>query len=289
MPGTPFAKSALKGISFDFGENEKIALVGHTGSGKSTLLQHLNGLIAPTEGRVIIDGVDICAKKPSRLKDLFGSTAKRQQAAVLAARRKVGMVFQYPERQLFEETVYKDVAFGLRAAGNLPEDEIAARVKKALSAVGLNADDFAELSPFSLSGGQMRRVAIAGVLVMKPKYLILDEPTSGLDPLNRALLTEELTKYVAANKTAVMLVTHSMDFAASFARRILVIRRGELVLDGSPAEVFREKEILSEAGLMPPHMMRLLSRLKMSGLTINDGETDLDKGAREIARVVLRN
>ncbi len=285
MPGTPFAKAALNGINFSWNEGEKIALIGACGSGKSTLVQHLNGLIAPTAGQVFIDGVEINVKKRLAF-DLFGDRHRRQRALVNEARRKVGVVFQYPEQQLFEETVFADVAFGVKKNGRIADDgQLAERVKEALADVALSFDDVADCSPFALSGGQMRRVAIAGILVLKPKYLVLDEPTAGLDPKNRRELMRQIEKFAAKNKTAVLLVTHSMDMAAEFADRIIVMGNGKILADGTPKTVFHDEQgVLATAGLAPPPITRLLVRLNANGVPVDPSVTEYGAGVAEIRR-----
>ena len=289
MPGTPFVKQALTNVSFTLAEGERLAVIGRTGSGKSTLVQHLNGLISPTAGQVIIDGTDITAKIPRSAFPFFVGEKKYRQMRreIKAAKHKVGMVFQYPEQQLFEETVADDVAFGVKHRG-IFGDEMTARIKEAMTYVGLPFADFAERSPFSLSGGQMRRAAIAGVLAMHPKYLVLDEPTAGLDPVNRDALMRSLDKFTRKHKTAVVIVTHSMDMVAEFADSVLVMCAGRAVLCGSPREVFAEREILRRANLTVPPITRLLARLKAGGMEIDDGAVKFNDGMEEILRAVKR-
>lgn len=251
---TAFEKKALSNINLTIEDGEFIGLIGHTGSGKSTLIQHLNALIKPTSGSIIIDGEDINADK-SRLK---------------AVRQKVGLVFQYPEHQLFEITIYKDVAFGPTNMG-LAQDEIDARVKRALDLVGISEEDY-EKSPFDLSGGQKRRVAIAGVLAMRPKILVLDEPTAGLDPKGRDEILQSIRDMQAALNITVILVSHSMEDIARLVDRIIVMHSGQIDLMGRPAEVFKKSDRLEEIGLAAPQLSYLMKSLKSKGF---DVETDL--------------
>lgn len=250
QPGSPFQATAIKEVSLEIREGDFLALIGHTGSGKSTLAQHINGLLKPTQGRVLLDGQDIHEK---------GFDKK-------AVRRKVGLVFQYPEHQLFEETVKKDVAFGPRNLG-LPQEEIDVRVKEALETVGLGGEEFAEKSPFELSGGQMRRVALAGVLAMRPQMLVLDEPAAGLDPLSR----DEMLEMISAlhrHGTTVVMVSHAMDDVARFATRAVVMEQGRIVMDGTPEEIFRHSEGLERMGLDVPSVCKLGMRLKEMGVPL---------------------
>ncbi len=248
QPGSPFQATAIEDVSLTIGQGEFLALIGHTGSGKSTLAQHINGLLKPTRGRVLLDGQDIHQKGYSK-KEL---------------RQKVGLVFQYPEHQLFEETVFKDVSFGPRNLG-LSEEEIAARVREALEKVGLDEPGIAEKSPFELSGGQMRRAAIAGVLAMRPEILVLDEPAAGLDPQSR----EEMLNLIAGlhrQGASVVMISHSMDDVARFASRAVVMVQGRLVMDGTPEEIFRRAEDLQAMGLDVPSVCRLGIRLREMGI-----------------------
>lgn len=252
QPGTVFASVALRDISLTIRENEFLALIGHTGCGKSTLVQHLNGLIAPTSGHVYFEenGVksDINEKKYDRR----------------GLRRRVGLVFQYPEHQLFEETVEKDVAFGPGNLG-LSEEEIDRRVTEALRKVGLSREEIGEKSPFELSGGQMRRVAIAGVLAMEPDVLVLDEPTAGLDPLSRSELLETIAA-LREDGTAIVMVSHNMDDVARYATRILVMNRGSIEMEGAPEQIFRRGEELERLGLSVPQVCRLGILLRKKGI-----------------------
>ena len=248
MTDSPFAATALEDVSLTIEDGELIGLLGHTGSGKTTLVQHLNGLLKPTSGRVVVDGLDITEKGVS----------------LLEVRRRVGLVFQYPEYQLFEETVAKDVAFGPKNLG-LSEQEVDQRVRYALQEVGLVYDEIAERSPFELSGGQMRRVAIAGVLAMRPGTLILDEPTAGLDPAGRRSILGMIRELHAAGGLTVVMVSHNMDDISSLATRLVVMSRGRMVLTGEPRQVFQHRELLSSIGLGVPQAAELTQQLIAEG------------------------
>ena len=248
MTDSPFAATALEDVSLTIEDGELIGLLGHTGSGKTTLVQHLNGLLKPTSGRVVVDGLDITEKGVS----------------LLEVRRRVGLVFQYPEYQLFEETVAKDVAFGPKNLG-LSEQKVDERVRYALQEVGLVYDEIAERSPFELSGGQMRRVAIAGVLAMRPGTLILDEPTAGLDPAGRRSILGMIRELHAAGGLTVVMVSHNMDDISSLATRLVVMSRGRMVLTGTPREVFQHRELLSSIGLGIPQAAELTQQLIAEG------------------------
>ena len=248
--GTPFEHKALDNVSFSVERGEFIGIIGHTGSGKSTLMQHLNGLLKPTGGQVLLDGVDIHSDKK----------ITRQ------ARFRVGLVFQYPEYQLFEETVYKDIAFGPKNMGLKP-DEIDRRVREAAKLVGLT-DAQLEVSPFDLSGGQKRRVAIAGVIAMEPEVLILDEPTAGLDPASRAGILENIETYRRTKNATVMMVSHSMNDVARLTDRLLVLCGSKLAMDGAPHEVFTRAQELLDMGLDIPDITRVFLRLQQMGLQL---------------------
>ena len=248
MTDSPFAATALEDVSLTIEDGELVGLLGHTGSGKTTLVQHLNGLLKPTSGKVVVDGLDITEKDVS----------------LLEVRRRVGLVFQYPEYQLFEETVAKDVAFGPKNLG-LSEQEVDERVRYALQEVGLVYDEIAERSPFELSGGQMRRVAIAGVLAMRPGTLILDEPTAGLDPAGRRSILGMIRELHAAGGLTVVMVSHNMDDISSLATRLVVMSRGRMVLTGTPREVFQHRELLSSIGLGIPQAAELTQQLIAEG------------------------
>lgn len=269
MPDSPFTTVALKDVNLTIEDGEFIGLLGHTGSGKTTLVQHLNGLIRPTEGKVIVDGLDISDK----------------QTSLLDVRKKVGLVFQYPEYQLFEETVAKDVAFGPKNMG-LSQEEIDQRVRHAIARVGLDYDAVSERSPFELSGGQMRRVAIAGVLAMQPGTLILDEPTAGLDPAGRRSILQMIRELHAAGGLTVVMVSHSMDDIASLATRLVVMSHGEVVLTGTPREVFTHRDLLTSIGLGVPQAAELAYRLCSQGYAIPAGLYTLDEVKNAILRLV---
>ena len=251
MTGTPFEKHALENISFDVAEGEVLAIAGHTGSGKSTLIQIVAGLIDLQSGAVTIESLPVADKKIRRL---------------------VGIVFQYPEHQLFEETVESDIAFGPKNFG-LSDAEISARVEEAMRQVGLPAE-LKNVSPFELSGGQRRRVAIAGILALKPKYLILDEPTAGLDPLAKENLLQEIFGAIKKSGVTIILVSHNMEDIARFANRVIVLAQGKILFVGMPRELFSKEEILIRAGLEPPPITQLLRKLKLNenALTLDEAE-----------------
>lgn len=256
--GTPFERLALKDVSLNINKGEIVAIIGHTGSGKSTLVQHLNGLLKPDSGRATIDDVDITAK---------GAQAKN-------ARQQVGMVFQYPEHQLFAETVFEDIAFGPRNKG-FAEEEITKQVKEAMTFVGLDYDTFAQRSPFQLSGGQMRRVAIAGVVAMNPDYLVLDEPSAGLDPRSRNAVFREIMSLHQSRGIAIVLVTHSMEEAVKYADRLLVINNGAVLFDGAPAAIFSEHAgELVRVGMDVPQVYKLAALLRAQGMVLAEGIKD---------------
>ena len=248
--GTPFEHTALENVSFSVQAGEFIGIIGHTGSGKSTLIQHMNGLLKPTSGKVLLDGKDIWADKQST----------RQ------ARFRVGLVFQYPEYQLFDETVYKDIAFGPRNMG-LSKEEIDRRVREAAGFVGL-PEDILEVSPFDLSGGQKRRVAIAGVIAMEPEVLILDEPTAGLDPAGRADILSNIETYRKSKNATIMMVSHSMSDVARLTDRLIVMNGSHLAMDGTPTEVFARADELMQMGLDIPEVTRVFLELKKLGLDV---------------------
>ena len=251
--GSAFQATAIRDVSLTIEDGEFIAVVGHTGSGKSTLVQHLNGLLKPTGGQILIDGEDLNAP---------GADRRR-------IRQKVGLVFQYPEYQLFEETVAKDIAFGPKNLG-LSAEEIDARVRRAMAHVHLDYDKYAQRSPFELSGGQMRRVAIAGVLAMEPKVLILDEPTAGLDPRGRDRILGMVQELHAKGGTTVIMVSHSMDDVARLATRLVVMSKGELVATGTPREIFRQVDMMESIGLGVPEAARLCALLRQRGVKLPD-------------------
>ena len=258
MTGTPFERQALNDVSVSIEKGEILAIIGHTGSGKSTLVQHLNGLLKPSSGKVTIDDIDISGR---------GGEAKK-------ARQQVGMVFQYPEHQIFAETVYEDIAFGPRNRG-FSAEEVDKQVHEAMAFVGLDFDTFAKRSPFQLSGGQMRRVAIAGVVAMNPDFLVLDEPSAGLDPRSRNAVFKEILALHKERGIAIVLVTHSMEEAAKYANRMLVINKGKILFDGKPAEIFSQhKDELVAVGMDEPQVYKLSALLRSKGLNIAEGITD---------------
>ena len=269
QPNTPNESTALNNVSLTINDGEFIGIIGHTGSGKSTLVQLLCGLLAPTSGQVFIDGVDINAKDTPK--------AERKKH-----RLQVGMVFQYPEHQLFEETVIADIAFGPKNLG-FAEKEARALAKSAMKTVGLSAE-LAKSSPFDLSGGQKRRVAIAGVLAMNPKYLILDEPTAGLDPQGREEILAEVQSLRQKLGITVILVSHSMDDVARFADRLLVLNDSQLYMQGTSQEIFARAEEMRALGLDIPVVTAILKRLAQEGWDIDTSIVDLDQARAEITR-----
>ena len=253
MKKTPYEKTAIKNVTIEIKQGEFVGIIGHTGSGKSTLLQHFNGLLTPTTGTVCIDGQDL--------------SQKSKEAQI--AKRSVGMVFQYPEHQLFEETIYDDIAFGPRNI-DLDEQEVERRVKKAMDFVGLDYDEFAKRTPFQLSGGQMRRVAIAGVIALEPTYLILDEPSAGLDPRGRDEIFGQIIKMHQNTGITVVLVSHNMEDVARMANRLIVMNNGEISLDGSPTDIFRDCQTqLKDAGVDVPPLTLLMNKFNQRGLTVD--------------------
>ena len=264
--GTPFEHKALDAVSFTLHRGEFLGVIGHTGSGKSTLMQQLNGLLKPTSGQVLLNGVDIWSDKQTT----------RQ------ARFQVGLVFQYPEYQLFEETVYKDIAFGPKNMG-LDEREVDRRVREAAGFVGIT-DRQLQASPFDLSGGQKRRVAIAGVIAMEPELLILDEPTAGLDPVGRAEILGNIESYRKAKNATVMMVSHSMEDVARMTDRLLVLYGSRLIMDAPPAEVFAHAEELVNMGLDIPKVTQIFLDLKEMGLDVENVYT-LEQAVRQLLRL----
>ncbi len=256
MKDTVFQHTALDDISITIDDGEFIGLIGHTGSGKSTLIQHLNGLLKPTSGKILLDDVDINSK----------------DASLKTVRQKVGLVFQYPEHQLFEETVYKDIAFGPKNLG-LDDKQIESRIKQSLEMVGLSYKDIKDSSPFDLSGGQKRRVAIAGVLAMKPKVLILDEPTAGLDPKGRDEILYRIKELHKKEKITVILVSHSMEDIAKLVEKIIVMNNGRIMLIDTPDKVFKEINTLENVGLAVPQITYLMRELKNNGFPVQDSIT----------------
>ena len=269
-PGTVFEVKALSDVSFSVDEGEYIGLVGHTGSGKSTLAAHLNGLMKPTGGGIYYNGVDI-ASEGYNMKELRGH---------------VGLVFQYPEHQLFEEDVFTDVCFGPKNLG-LSRTEVEMRAYEALKAVGIDDDQF-YVSPFDLSGGEKRRVAIAGVLAMKPEVLILDEPCAGLDPAGRDEILSVADELHDSLGITIILVSHSMDDLARHVKRILVMNDGKLVMDGATREVFSRRDELESMGLAVPEVTAVLADLKRAGLPVRGDLITVEEAAKEILRVFGR-
>ncbi|MBR5967940.1 MAG: energy-coupling factor transporter ATPase [Lachnospiraceae bacterium] len=267
-PGTTFEKAALRNICLEIGEGEFIGLIGHTGSGKSTLVQHMNGLIKPMAGTVYYDGQDICGD---------GFDLKK-------LRTEVGLVFQYPEYQLFETSVTKDVLFGPNNMG-LPQLEAEMRTYEALKAVGID-EDLLDASPFDLSGGQKRRVAIAGVLAMKPKVLILDEPAAGLDPGGRREILDMIAGIRRERNISVVLVSHSMEDVAEYVDRIIVMNDGYIAMDGTPHDIFTRGEELEAMGLDVPDVTRLFMRLKAEGIGVRTDIFTLEQAEAELGRLI---
>lgn len=270
-PNTPFETKALNGINLNINEGEFIGLIGHTGSGKSTLIQHLNGLAKPTSGKIIVDGVDITSK----------------EANLRETRQKVGLVFQYPEYQLFEETVFKDIAFGPKNLG-LKDEEIEKRVIKAMELVGLDYETQSDRSPFELSGGQKRRVAIAGVLAMEPKVLILDEPTAGLDPKGRDEILGEILDLYNKGGITIILVSHSMEDVARLVNRIVVMHDGMISMDGSPREVFKHSNKLESLGLGIPQVTKFMKVYKEKGNSVSDDVLTIGEAKEELLKYLRR-
>ena len=270
--GSPFEFKALKDINLNIEAGQFVGLIGHTGSGKSTLIQHLNGLLQPTGGTVLFNGADIFTEK---------------KEALIQIRHKIGLVFQYPEHQLFEETVEKDVSFGPKNLG-LDEAEIRRRVKHAIKMVGLNYEKVKDKSPFELSGGQMRRVAIAGVLAMDPDVLILDEPTAGLDPSGRDEILNQIKTLHEKKKITVILVSHSMEDVGKLVDKIIVMHAGEVVFFDTPARVFTQIDTLESIGLAVPEVTYLMRELKKKYPDIREDIFTVEAARQEIERVVRR-
>ena len=271
MKGTPFERTALSDVSLEIADGSLTAIAGHTGSGKSTLVQHLNGLLHPTKGEVLVDGVNLAGK---------------QKEAVLS-RRKVGMVFQYPEQQLFEETVAADIAFGPKNL-ELSEDEVNRRVRSAMEFVQLDYETYKDVSPFRLSGGQMRRVAIAGVLALEPKYLVLDEPTAGLDPQAREELLRRIMELHRKKKLTIIFVSHNMEDIARMAERVVFMHDGRILVDAPPSEAFFANEKIAEAGLAVPPTVALLSRLQENGHPVEADAFTVEEAVKRIVKAVRK-
>ena len=271
-PGMPDEQVALDDVSFDIGDGEIVAIIGHTGSGKSTLLQHLNGLLKATTGTITIGDTEITA--PGTIMNEI--------------RKRVGLVFQYPEYQLFEETVSKDVSFGPKNLG-LSSDEIELRVKEAIELVGLNYEEIGERSPFELSGGQKRREAIAGVIAMKPQVLILDEPTAGLDPGAHKDILRMIESIHEREKNIIIFVSHNMADVANLADRILVMDKGKMIMMGTPEEVFSQSERLSEIGLDLPPVARLMRDMRAEGIEVDSNILSIDVAKEAIYDYLTKN
>ncbi len=268
--GSPFEKVALENISLTIEKGEFIGIIGHTGSGKSTLIQHLNGLIHPTSGKVTIDGVDLAAKSKE----------------AVAKRHSVGMVFQYPEHQLFEETVAKDIAFGPKNLG-CSEEETEKRVKSAMKFAGLDYDTFGGRSPFRISGGQQRRVAIAGVIAKHPEFLILDEPSAGLDPIGRREIFSRIQSWYQKGVFSVILVSHNMDDIARLATRLLVMHKGHLVMDGKPMDIFlHHRRELQECGVDAPPLTQTLLYLKEKGIPVPEDAKTVEEAVDRMSQML---
>ena len=263
--GMPFEKKALNNINLDIDSGEFIALIGHTGSGKSTLVQHLNGLNEPTMGEILYDGVNY----------------REKGKKIATLRQKVGLVFQYPEYQLFEETVKKDIAFGAINLGLL-EEEVDGRVRRAMERVGLSYDDVGDESPFSLSGGQKRRVAIAGILAMEPEVLVLDEPTAGLDPHGSREILREIKGIYDTTDTTIVLVSHSMEEVAQLATRMIVMDKGEVRMDDTPREIFKREKELEAIGLGVPQVRSAMTMLREKGLDVEENCITVDEALKEL-------
>ncbi len=266
--GMPFETEVLKGINLEIDEGEFVGLIGHTGCGKTTLIQHFNGLLNPTSGKIYVEGVDL-NKKGVNLKLI---------------RQKIGLVFQYPENQLFEETIYQEIAFGPKKLG-LPEEKIEKRVREALKMVDLDYSLYIERSPFSLSGGEMRRVALASILSIRPKMLILDEPTANLDPQGRDNILSEIKKIHYDFGMTVVLVSHNMEKVAETVKRLLVMHRGEIIMDGAPQDIFeKHANDLMKVGLGLPQVTECMHKLKAKGKDVYAGVLTVDDAEREVLK-----
>ncbi|MBP6492051.1 MAG: energy-coupling factor transporter ATPase [Clostridia bacterium] len=267
--GMPYESVALTDISFEIEKGEFVGIIGHTGSGKSTLIQHLNGLLKPKTGKILIDGIDITGKDV-KMRDI---------------RRQIGLVFQYPEYQLFEETVHRDVAFGPLNLG-LSQEQADERVVEAIGLVGLNYEEIADRSPFELSGGQKRRVAIAGVIAMKPEILILDEPTAGLDPKAHSDILKMIERIHFVENNTIILVSHNMGDIAKLSDKVLVMDRGKLALTGTPSEVFRQADLLESLGLGLPPSTVLMRELNSRGISVSLDILTMEAAEEELYRIL---
>ncbi len=267
--GMPYESVALTDISFEIEKGEFVGIIGHTGSGKSTLIQHLNGLLKPKTGKILIDGIDITGKDV-KMRDI---------------RRQIGLVFQYPEYQLFEETVHRDVAFGPLNLG-LSQEQADERVVEAIGLVGLNYEEIADRSPFELSGGQKRRVAIAGVIAMKPEILILDEPTAGLDPKAHSDILKMIERIHSVENNTIILVSHNMGDIAKLSDKVLVMDRGKLALTGTPSEVFCQADLLESLGLGLPPSAVLMRELNSRGISVSLDILTMEAAEEELYRIL---
>lgn len=267
--GTPFEAVALDNINLSIDTKEFIGIIGHTGSGKSTLIQQLNGLLKPTGGTIIVNDIEIT----------------NPQTSLIAVRKKVGLVFQYPEYQLFEETVEKDIAFGPEKLG-ISDEEVKERVREAMLAVGLDPETIGAKSPFELSGGQKRRVAIAGVIAMNPDILILDEPTAGLDPHGRDEILDKIKNIHDTTGTTIILVSHSMEDVSRLADRLIVMNKGKIELSGTPKEVFRHEQTLVDIGLGVPKVVTLMNELRKKGYKIDEDIITMEEAKNQIVKLV---
>ncbi len=268
LKDTPFQVEALRGINLEIEKGEFIGLVGHTGCGKSTLIQHFNGLLKPSSGKVFVEGTDI-----------FGKKVNMQKIRAL-----VGLLFQYPEHQLFEETVYEDIAFGPKNFG-VPDKDIEGRVKHAMASAGMSYDELKGRSPFTLSGGEKRKTAIAGVLATEPEYIILDEPTAGLDPESRDNILSGIKELHTKYKKTVILVTHDMNQVALLCDRVFIMEKGRIVLQGTLNEVFSQVEALEKYSLDVPQITRLMHRLKEKGIPVNTEIYTVEEALKEIKKI----
>ena len=269
--GMPDEQLALDNINFDIADGEIVGIIGHTGSGKSTLLQHLNGLLKPSSGTIVVGGTDITA----------------QGVAMKDIRKRVGLVFQYPEYQLFEETVAKDVAFGPKNLG-LSDEEIEARVREAVELVGLDYESIKDRSPFELSGGQKRRVAIAGVLAMKPQVLVLDEPTAGLDPGAHKDILKMIREVHRMQRNIIIFVSHNMADVADLSDKVMVMNEGKLMMAGTPEEVFGQKEQLNAIGLSVPPVTDMMHQIKEAGIPVKENVLSLEEAEEELYQFLQR-
>lgn len=272
MPNGPFEKIALNNVNLQIDDGDFLALIGHTGSGKSTLIQHLNGLLEASSGKIIVDGVDITEKGVN----------------LVDVRKKVGLVFQYSEYQLFEETIEKDISFGPKNLG-YDDEKVHELVKKSMEMVGLDFETYKDKSPFDLSGGQKRRVAIAGVIAMEPKVLILDEPTAGLDPKGRDDILGQIKKLHDDYNMTIIIVSHSMEDVAEIANKVVVMNKGQVALQGKPEEVFKEVDTLEEIGLAVPQVTYLMKKLKEKGLPVSDEVYTIKQAKEELMKILKKD